>query len=107
MDKIVSNAASTGAEKLYDLVQQILAIIIGILGVAENPILSFVSVAVVTVGGYLVYLWVKNWINKKAIEAAEKDSQKDFQDQIDTRLPENKEANEKDEENRKKLDQLQ
>ena len=44
MDKIVSNAASTGAEKLYDLVQQILAIIIGILGVAENPILSFSSV---------------------------------------------------------------
>jgi Zn-dependent protease with chaperone function len=106
MDQI-SVASQASGDKLKELVETILNIVSTALLITENPILSVVSLLLTGLGGFLIYWWIKRWIKKKSIEAAEKDTQKDFQDQIENRLPENKEANEKDDQNRKDLDKLQ
>jgi hypothetical protein len=82
------------------------SIMVAVAAIAANPywFLASIGVSVLSILG--IYLFIKAKIKKAEVDSAKKQTDADYQNQIDTRIPDNQTANEKDNANRDKLDQI-
>jgi len=74
--------------------------------VASNPVGWAIGVGVVGLVITILILSVKRWLKNKEIEAAQRETERQIPEQREERIPENAENNDRDNDNRSKLDQL-
>lgn len=103
MEQIVQQNGNIDWTKLANIISSIIKAV-----AAAAPqswwvtLLSTFSLVLAT--GLIV--WFRIMAKKAAIDAANKDSEIGYQNQIDNRLPQNQTNNEKDEQNRNNLDNM-
>jgi hypothetical protein len=75
-------------------------------GIAANPVMFLVGLGVSLAAAVGIYMFIRSKFKQAAIDAAKKDTEIGYQNQIDNRIPENEKNNEKDNKDRTDLDQI-
>lgn len=75
-------------------------------GIAANPYGFLIGLGVSLAALLGVYLFIKKKLGDWAVAAAKKDTDIGWQNQVDTRIPENEKNNEKDNKDRTDLDKI-
>lgn len=97
-------------DKVITITQQqadrVIELIIAIAAILKNPVGAAIATAVGSVLGWIVLRIIKKKIHNAEVDHAQQETEKGHQDQIEHRIPETVESNEKDNAGRSKLDQL-
>lgn len=103
MGEVTTKAAEVDWGKVSDAIYNILSILAG---AVKNPWLAAIASVMAVGATYWIIWYIKRHLRKIEEEAAKKETERGHQEQIEIRIPENRDNNERDNRNRSKLDDM-